>query len=366
MKVYIVGGYLRDMLLGISAQDKDYVVVGATVQEMLDLGFRPVGQDFPVFLHPQTQAEYALARTEKKSGQGYKGFTFYTSPEVTLEQDLFRRDLTINAIAQEIDNEGNFIGALIDPYGGQHDLQNRLLRHVSPAFEEDPLRILRLARLMAKLEGFTIDAGTLQLLKIMVERGELKHLVPERIWLEISKGLVAKVPSRMLDVLLQIGATALLPEGLLVAEVFAKTKSYLNQGAQLGNDLACQFAYFCCAQSPEIIQNWSAQMRVPNDIKQFAYIFARFAAREVNQIPSAEDVMLFFDAADAWRKAARLHSVFLLASQIGLKVEVWQHALQAALQVNAGEIALQLHNATGQTIQAQVAKARTAAVAACL
>lgn len=207
MKVYEVGGVVRDALLGRPPGDRDWVVVGATPQQMLDAGFRPVGQDFPVFLHPQTGEEYALARTERKSAPGYHGFQFHAAPDVTLEQDLQRRDLTINAIARDTD------GTLIDPCGGQRDLAARILRHVSPAFVEDPVRLLRLARLAARFHGFTVAPETEALLQRMVTDGEVDHLVPERVWQELSRGLMEARPERMFDVLRRCGALArLLPE----------------------------------------------------------------------------------------------------------------------------------------------------------
>lgn len=193
--IYCVGGAVRDVLLGEPADDRDYLVTGATPEEMTAAGFRPVGRDFPVFLHPTTQSEYALARTERKSGQGYKGFVFFTGPEVRLEDDLLRRDLTINAMA--VDSEGQ----LHDPLGGMNDLQHHRLSHVSPAFREDPLRLLRLARFAARWPHFDVADETLALCQDIVSAGELAALVPERIWTELEKGLVARQPSRMLEIL---------------------------------------------------------------------------------------------------------------------------------------------------------------------
>jgi tRNA nucleotidyltransferase (CCA-adding enzyme) len=207
MKSYIVGGAVRDRLLGLPVADRDYVVVGATPEQMVALGYQPVGKDFPVFLHPDTHAEYALARTERKSGAGYKGFTVHASPDVTLEEDLSRRDLTINAIAEDSD------GALIDPYGGQRDLAARTFRHVSEAFAEDPVRILRVARFAARFTTFTVAAETNALMRQMVDNGEIDALVPERVWQEIARGLMEAQPSRMFRVLRDCGALArLFPE----------------------------------------------------------------------------------------------------------------------------------------------------------
>lgn len=207
MRTYLVGGAVRDQLLGLPVTDRDYVVVGATPEDMLARGFRPVGKDFPVFLHPATQEEYALARTERKSGHGYRGFAFHADPAVTLEQDLARRDLTINALARDEN------GDLIDPFGGQRDIAARCLRHVGPAFVEDPVRVLRVARFAARFTDFSVAPETASLMRRMVAAGELEHLVPERVWQELAKGLMAVRPSRMFEVLRGSGALCrLLPE----------------------------------------------------------------------------------------------------------------------------------------------------------
>lgn len=207
MKTYIVGGAVRDRLLGLPVVDRDYVVVGATPAQMLALGYQPVGKDFPVFLHPETHAEYALARTERKAGSGYKGFKVYAAPEVTLEADLQRRDLTINAIAEDES------GGLVDPYGGQRDLAERVFRHVSEAFAEDPVRILRVARFAARFTEFGVAPETLTLMRQMVANGEVDALVPERVWQEVARGLMEARPSRMFQVLRDCGALArLFPE----------------------------------------------------------------------------------------------------------------------------------------------------------
>ncbi|MEZ5614562.1 MAG: multifunctional CCA addition/repair protein [Rhodocyclaceae bacterium] len=207
MKTYVVGGAVRDRLLGLPVEDRDHVVVGATPEDMRARGFKPVGRDFPVFLHPDTHEEYALARTERKTAPGYKGFVFHAAPDVTLEEDLARRDLTINAIAEDE------AGALVDPFGGQADLAARVLRHVGPAFAEDPVRVLRVARFAARLPDFQVAADTLALMRRMADNGEVDHLVPERVWQELSRGLMAARPSRMIAVLHESGALArILPE----------------------------------------------------------------------------------------------------------------------------------------------------------
>ena len=200
MDVYLVGGAVRDGLLGLGGADRDWVVVGATPQMMLDQGYVPVGRDFPVFLHPQTHEEYALARTERKTAPGYRGFAVHAAPDVTLEQDLSRRDLTINAMAQDAH------GHIIDPFGGQRDLQARVLRHVTDAFREDPVRILRVARFAARLTDFRVAADTMALMRDMVQQGEVDALVGERVWQELSRGLMAAQPTRMIEVLAQCGA----------------------------------------------------------------------------------------------------------------------------------------------------------------
>ncbi len=213
MQIYAVGGAIRDQLLGTPSQDRDYVVVGATPAQMEAAGFKPVGKDFPVFLHPRTREEYALARTERKTAAGYKGFAFYCSPDVTLEDDLIRRDLTINAMAQAVDEQGELVGPVIDPHGGQRDLADKVFRHVSPAFAEDPVRILRLARFAARLPDFTVAPETLALMRSMVDGGEVDALVAERVWQELARGLMEARPSRMFEVLRECGALArLMPE----------------------------------------------------------------------------------------------------------------------------------------------------------
>src|SRR5690554_4922473 len=213
LQAYVVGGAVRDALLGLPAGDRDWVVVGATPEEMSARGFIPVGGDFPVFLHPRSKEEFALARTERKSGRGYKGFTFYTGTDVTLEDDLRRRDLTVNAIARHAD------GTLVDPCGGLDDLRDRVLRHVGDAFAEDPVRLLRLARFAARFHDFTVAPETLEQCRRLVESGEVDALVPERVWQEVAKGLMAERPGRMFDVLAQTGALPRVMPQLIYADV---------------------------------------------------------------------------------------------------------------------------------------------------
>ena len=211
MQIYMVGGAVRDKLLGRPVNDHDWVVVGATPEQMLAQGYLPVGRDFPVFLHPETREEYALARTERKSGRGYRGFVVQSSPDVTLEEDLSRRDLTINAIATSA--YGESAGGIFDPYSGAKDIEARVLRHVTDAFREDPVRILRVARFAARFTDFSVAPETMALMQAMVQAGEVAHLVPERVWQEISRGLMEAQPERMFAVLRACGALAvLLPE----------------------------------------------------------------------------------------------------------------------------------------------------------
>lgn len=215
IQTYLVGGAVRDALMGLPVKDKDWVVVGATPQQMLEQGFAQVGQDFPVFLHPRTKEEYALARTERNTAPGYRGFSVYAAPDVTLEEDLARRDLTINSIATHADRTGAIkdLNDLIDPYNGRADIENKVLRHVSPAFVEDPVRILRIARFAARFHDFSVAPETLCLMRDMVQNGDVDHLVPERVWQELARGLMEKQPSRMFTVLRECGALAhLLPE----------------------------------------------------------------------------------------------------------------------------------------------------------
>lgn len=254
MKSYLVGGAVRDGLLGLPIKDRDWVVVGATPQQMLDAGYQQVGRDFPVFLHPDSHEEYALARTERKSGSGYTGFTCYAAPDVTLEQDLLRRDLTVNAMAQDAD------GSLIDPYGGRHDLQQRILRHVSPAFGEDPLRVLRVARFAARYAhlSFRIADETLALMREMTDAGELAHLTPERVWKETESALGTRNPQVFFQTLRDCGALKVLfPEIDVLFGVPAPAKWHpeidtgvhtlmtLTMAAMLSPELDVRFATLC-------------------------------------------------------------------------------------------------------------------------
>jgi len=332
MRVYVVGGAVRDELLGLPVQDRDHVVVGGTPDEMVKLGYQPVGKDFPVFLHPVTHEEYALARTERKSGHGYKGFRVFASPEVTLEEDLLRRDLTINAMAR--DEQGN----LIDPYSGQADLNEKLLRHVSPAFAEDPVRILRVARFAARFPDFHVAPETLELMRLMVEDGEVDHLVPERVWQELSRGLMSSQPSRMFSVLRECGALArLLPEidrlfgvpqppahhpeidtGIHVMLVvdWASRQAYSLpvRFAALTHDLGKGLTPESLwpkhhgheAKSVALVKEISERLRVPADCRDLALLVARYHGdihRALELRP--ETILKILESTDAFRRPER-------------------------------------------------------------
>jgi tRNA nucleotidyltransferase (CCA-adding enzyme) len=333
VRIYRVGGSVRDELLGRPGSDRDWVVVGASPEIMLASGFLPVGKDFPVFLHPQTRDEYALARTERKQGRGYRGFQFFATPEVTLEEDLRRRDLTINAMARSPD------GQLIDPYGGEADLRAGILRHVSPAFAEDPLRVLRVARFAARF-GFRIADETLKLMRDIVAAHELETLAPERVWQEVSRGLSETQPSRMLDALRACDALrVLLPEvdALYAIPVANETTASDNAGAYTaraldwaalhGASLPTRFAVG--AQELDRTRNGlrgreafdarigvaraealSRRLRVPIDCRDAARLAVRWhhVLIDVNALAPAE-LLDALEAADALRRPERLETL---------------------------------------------------------
>jgi len=377
MQVYQVGGAVRDALLGLPVQDHDWVVVGATAQQLLDQGYTQVGRDFPVFLHPQTHEEYALARTERKSAPGYHGFVVHAAPDVTLEQDLARRDLTINAMA--LDDQGR----LHDPWNGQADLQQRVLRHVTEAFREDPVRILRLARFAARFSDFSVAPETMQLMRDMVASGEVDALVPERVWQELSRGLLSARPSRMLEVLRECGALArLLPEVDRLWGV-PQTASHhpeidtgahlllvLDMSARLDANLAVRFACLCHdlgkADTPADVlprhigheqrsvahlRPLCARLRVPLDCSELAEV----VAREHGNIHRSSEfgataVLRLLDRCDALRKPARFADALLACEcdargRLGLSERPYpvrqrlQTALDAALSVVTAPLA---------------------------
>ncbi|MET3131845.1 tRNA nucleotidyltransferase (CCA-adding enzyme) [Oxalobacteraceae bacterium GrIS 1.11] len=338
MKIYMVGGAVRDDLLGLAVKDRDYVVVGATPDDMLARGFRPVGKDFPVFLHPQTQEEYALARTERKTAPGYRGFVFHTAPDVTLEQDLVRRDLTINAIAR--DQDGN----LSDPFGGVADLERRQFRHVSDAFQEDPVRILRLARFAARFTDFTVAPDTLQLMRAMVAAGEVDALVPERVWQEVARGLMEARPSRMLAVLRECGALArIMPELDALwgvpqpplhhpeIDTGAHMMLVLDYAAERGFDLPLRFAALMhdlgkgvtpAALWPShhghegmgvaLIEQLCQRLKVPNECRQLAVMTAREHGNIGRALSLRPNTMVtLFERCDAFRKPQRFEHMLL-------------------------------------------------------
>ncbi len=336
MQVYIVGGAVRDALLGRPCDDRDYVVVGSTPAAMQAAGFRPVGKDFPVFLHPQTQAEYALARTERKSGHGYHGFTFHAAPDVSLEQDLARRDLTINAMAQDAD------GTLIDPFHGQRDLVAKILRHVGPAFAEDPVRILRLARFAARFADFSIAPETQTLMQAMVDSGEVDHLVAERVWQEVAKGLMEDKPSRMFEVLRDCGALKrLLPEVDALFGVAQRaeyhpeidagihTMMVIDQAAVFGYPLTVRFAALCHdlgkattpadilprhigheQRSAQLTEGLTARLRIPNDCRDLALLMAKYHGN-IHRAADlrANTLVELFEKTDALRRPERFEQL---------------------------------------------------------
>lgn len=340
MKIYLVGGAVRDGLLKLPIKDKDWVVVGATPQEMLDAGYQQVGKDFPVFLHPKSREEYALARTEKKSGQGYTGFTCYATPDVTLEQDLLRRDLTINAIAQDAE------GALIDPYKGRLDIERRLLRHVSPAFNEDPLRVLRVARFAARYAhlNFQIAPETMALMQSMAESGELAGLTPERVWKETENALRCRNPQVYFDVLRKCAALAVLfPEIDALFGVPAPAKWHpeidtgihvlmtLSIAARLSPEVDVRFATLCHdlgkgltpkqfwprhhghgQAGVKLVENICQRMRVPNEIRDLAKLVAEYHDLvHTFTVLQPKTIVKLFDAIDAWRKPHRVEQIAL-------------------------------------------------------
>jgi tRNA nucleotidyltransferase (CCA-adding enzyme) len=283
-------------------KDRDYVVVGATPEEMVRLGFKPVGRDFPVFLHPVTREEHALARTERKTGPGYKGFTVHAAPDVTLEDDLARRDLTINAIAK--DEHGN----VIDPFGGARDLRARVLRHVSPAFAEDPVRILRVARFAARF-GFDVAPETMALMRTMTANGEVDALVSERVWQEFAKGLMEAAPGRMLEVLAECGALArILPEWSALDT--AQALGALGAAAARGADLSIRYAALFAGGAEDVADRASARLRAPGECRDLAVLAAR--TRTAIEGGSALDAAALVDLlqqVDAFRRPERFESL---------------------------------------------------------
>lgn len=400
MKTYVVGGAIRDELLGLPVQDRDHVVVGATPAELIALGYKPVGRDFPVFLHPKTGEEYALARTERKSGHGYHGFVFHAEADVTLEQDLARRDLSINAMARGDD------GRLVDPCGGQADLKARLLRHVGPAFVEDPVRILRVARFAARFADFTVAPETHQLMCRMVAGGEVDHLVAERVWQEFAKGLMEARPSRMLGVLRACGALAkLLPEvdalfGVPQRPDFhpegdagAHLMLVLDAAAERGYPLAVRFAALLHdlgkATTPSemlprhrghelrglpLVESVAERLRVPADCRELALLACRLHGDlhrpQREGLADADRLLSLLEQADALRRPERFEALLqvCVADYFGCGApraayrafDFWKSLAAAVAAVDAGAIAKAC--AGGNLIRARIRAARLAAV----
>lgn len=323
MDIYLVGGAVRDALLGLSVRDRDWVVVGATPETMVERGFMPVGRDFPVFLHPQTHEEYALARTERKSAPGYRGFVIHAAPDVTLAQDLIRRDLTINTIAYPLDfdeSEGQFSlkkerfaldpAQIIDLYGGQKDLKAKLLRHVSDAFREDPVRILRVARFAARFPDFSVAPQTLLLMREMVVSGEADHLVPERVWQELCNGLMTIAPARMFDVLNECGVLPRIAPGLDTSDnVIAALTHSVTQCAPLAVRFACLVH---ALPSRAALAALCTQLRVPTDCKDLAELVWRERAHLFDsKNHTATQQLTLLERCDALRKPQRFADALL-------------------------------------------------------
>ncbi len=404
MQVYEVGGAVRDALLGRPVNDRDWVVVGGTPQQLVDAGYLPVGKDFPVFLHPDTREEYALARTERKTAPGYRGFTVHADPGVTLEEDLARRDLTINAIARDGD------GRLVDPFDGQRDLRDRVLRHVTGAFREDPVRILRLARFAARFTDFSVAPATMALMREMVADGEVDALVAERVWQELARGLMEDRPSRMFEVLRECGALArLLPEVDRLWGVPQRPEYHpevdtgvhlmmvLDMGARLQAPLVVRFA--CLAhdlgkgttpadvlprhigheeRSARLLKGLAERLRVPTDCRELGDVVAREHGNihRSGEFGAAALVRLL-ERCDAIRKPGRFEEI-LLACECDARGRGGQEdaaypqrprlrvALQAAQSVDTAEVSRRAlaAGAQGQRIGEWIHAARIEAVAA--
>ncbi len=377
MQTYVVGGAVRDELLGFAVKDKDFVVVGSTPEAMLAAGFKPVGKDFPVFLHPKTHDEYALARTERKTAKGYKGFVVHASPEVTLEEDLARRDLTINAIAKDD------AGKLIDPFNGLADIQAKTLRHVSDAFAEDPVRILRAARFAARFTDFNVAPATMNLMRQMVEAGEVDALVSERVWQELAKGLMEEKPSRMFDVLRECGALQrILPELNRLwgvpqpanhhpeIDTGVHTMLVVDYAASQNFSLAIRFSALMHdlgkgttpaeilpqhigheERSFNLVREVCKRIKVPNDCKELAQIVAKFHGKLYQSLQMKPSTLLsFLIELDAIRQPARFKD-FLKACEAdsrgrtGLEncatpaADLMVKVLEAATSIDAGAVA---------------------------
>ncbi|MFZ9315291.1 MAG: hypothetical protein ACO24G_08555 [Burkholderiaceae bacterium] len=368
ISVFCVGGAVRDALLGLPSQDRDYLVVGATPAAMVHAGFRPVGHDFPVFLHPNTQAEYALARTERKSGHGYKGFVFHASPEVGLKDDLVRRDLTINAMA--VDSSGQ----LHDPFGGQSDLLQKRLRHVSDAFAEDPVRLLRLARFLARWPNFTVDAKTESLCRDMVVQGEVDALVPERVWQELWRGLEAGAPEAMLAFLCRLDCYQTIT-GVAPPEVAALATLSALRAAELPTSLLAAWLW---GNQPE-----PPKLPLPREVSQWAGLIRRGAHQPPFQLPYGQwprSLVGWAEASDLFRQPDRLEALLGCASVMAgkaasgegvkggeraLRRDLWAETSRKLLSYPVGEHA-QAAAQQQRPVAEAVRSAREGFVAKCL
>jgi len=400
LTVYCVGGAVRDELLKMPVKDRDYVVVGSSVDEMLKRGYQAVGKDFPVFLHPKTHAEYALARTERKTSKGYKGFTVHAKPDVTLEEDLARRDFTINAIAKAAD------GRLIDPFGGQEDIQKKIIKHVGKAFIEDPVRILRAARFSARFVDFTVAPETMQLMQQMVVDGEVDALVPERVWQELSKGLMEKQPSRMFEVLQRCGALQRLMPELACLWGVPQTEQYhpeidtgvhvmmaIDYAAKQQFSLPVRYAVLMHdlgkgttpkevlprhighdTRGATLVTEVSKRLRVPNDCHALAHMVAKFHIKAHQVLAMKPATLLdFLIDLDAIRQPDRFE-YFLQACEadsrgrLGLEsialpeADRIREALHAVMQIKTAEIAKQY--AEPEHIKQAIYQARLAKIKA--
>ncbi|KPV96659.1 Multifunctional CCA protein [Pseudoalteromonas sp. P1-9] len=363
MKIYLVGGAVRDKLLNRPIKESDYVVVGSTPDELLALSYQQVGSDFPVFLHPETKDEYALARTERKSGQGYTGFICDFTPDVTLEEDLIRRDLTVNAMAE--DENGN----IIDPFNGQADLEQKRLRHVSDAFCEDPLRILRVARFAARYHylGFTIAPETVLLMQEMVAKGEINTLTKERIWLEIEKSLDDGAINVFTDVLAEINALPIILPPLAnhwSSDYSQKLATLLTKVAS-ENQLVIAFCLWLKEIQPTEVKILSDSLRLPNAYVDALSLFTTFAPIFKHTQASVEQVLALFNQADVWRRPERLNLFIETFALLGEEHAVLARKLQsAAIKATAIDVqAIIKQGFKGAEIKQQLARAREQAIA---
>ena len=416
MGVFVVGGAVRDALMGLAVNDRDWVVVGSTPEAMSALGFTPVGKDFPVFLHPQTCEEYALARTERKTARGYKGFAVQADPSVSLEEDLARRDLTVNAMAvpEALAHAASdaWAGQIVDPYGGQADLHNQVLRHVTDAFAEDPVRILRVARFAARFADFSVADETMALMRLMVVNGEADHLVPERVWQELAKGLMSERPSRMFEVLRACGALKVLlpeldrlwgvpqrPEYHPEIDTGVHMMLVMDMAARLNMPLAVRVACLMHdlgkgttpadvlprhigheGRSVKLLQKVCERLRVPTEGKELAEVVARehgniHRSAELN----AEAVVRLLERCDAIRQPERFAQVLQACEcdargRLGFAEAAYPQAVRllqaqkAALSVETAPIAqaAAAQGLKGPQIGEQISKARVKAVAVAL